>query len=97
MTPESNRHPQNVPGKYYVTEDCLACESCQDEAPNNFRYGDNLLSFVFKQPDTQKEVEQCEKAVECCPMEAVRNDGDSESNESQTDGSELRFSLLSGQ
>lgn len=81
MTSEWKKHPQNLPGKYYVTDDCLACESCQVEAPNNFRYGEDRLSFVFKQPATPEEVEQCEKAVECCPMEAVRNDGNSGPNE----------------
>ena len=96
MTPESKKNPQNVPGKYYVTEDCVACEACQYVAPNNFRYDDQLLSFVFKQPDTPAEVEQCEKAVEGCPMEAVRNDGNSEPIVSKTDDSELRPSLFSG-
>jgi ferredoxin len=76
MSYQPKKHPQNVPGKFYVTEDCLACESCQDAAPNNFRYGENGLSFVFKQPDTPEEVERCQQAVDRCPMEAIRNDGE---------------------
>ena len=71
----SKTHSQNVPGRFYVTEDCLACETCQNVAPNNFRYGDDGLSYVFKQPDDPEEIERCEKAVSGCPMEAVRDYG----------------------
>ena len=70
-----NNHPQNVSGRFYVTEDCLACETCQSVAPKNFRYGDNGLSYVFKQPSTPEELDQCEEAVAGCPLEAVRDDG----------------------
>ena len=28
---------------------------------DNFRYGENLLSFVFKQPDTPEEIERCQQ------------------------------------
>ncbi|HEV8430075.1 MAG TPA: ferredoxin [Pyrinomonadaceae bacterium] len=75
MESKPEMHPQNVPGRFYVTQDCLACESCQVVAPNNFRYGDNGLSYVFKQPSDPEELKQCEEAVDYCPMEAVRNDG----------------------
>ena len=74
---EPMKHPQNVPGRFYVTEDCLACETCQFVAPKNFRYGDNGLSYVFKQPSDPEEIKQCEEAVFGCPMEAVRDDGES--------------------
>jgi len=81
MNYQPKKHPQNVLGRFYVTEDCLACESCQAAAPNNFRYGENGLSFVFRQPETPEEVEQCQQAVDLCPTEAVRNDGDSATQE----------------
>lgn len=84
MSYQPKRHPQNVPGRFYVTEDCLACEACQDAAPKNFRYGENGLTFVFKQPRTPEEAEQCEQAVARCPMEAIRNDGESATNFSTT-------------
>lgn len=69
------KHPQNVPGRFYVTEDCLACETCQAVAPKNFRYGDSGLTYVFKQPSDPEEVKQCEEAVFLCPLEAIRDDG----------------------
>ena len=74
MSETSKKHPQNVPGKFYVTEDCLACQACQEVAPNNFRYEDGL-SFVFSQPKSLEEEKQCEEAVTNCPLEAVRSDG----------------------
>ena len=76
MSNQPKKNPQNVPGKFYVSEDCVACEACQDAAPNNFRYGENGLSFVFKQPVNSEEADQCQEAVDCCPMEAVRSDGE---------------------
>ena len=76
MGDQPNRLPQNVPGRFYVTEDCLACEACQQVAPNNFRYGENGLSYVFKQPSTTDEEKQCQEAVSDCPMEAVKSDGE---------------------
>jgi ferredoxin len=75
METEPKKHPQNVPGRFYVTEDCLACETCQSVAPKNFRYGEVGLSYVFKQPSDPEEVKQCVEAVFYCPMEAVRDDG----------------------
>ena len=75
MSSQPMRHPQNVPGRFYVTEDCLACEVCQDVAPNNFRYGEYGMSYVFKQPTTPQEVKHCEEAMDGCPLEAIQDDG----------------------
>ena len=71
---QPKKHPQNAPGKFCVTEDCLACENCQIAAPNNFRYDDNGATYVFKQPDNAAEEAQCQRALEDCPMEAIGSD-----------------------
>ena len=42
---EAKIHTLNVQGRYYVTDQCLACEACQAAAPNNFRYGDDWMRF----------------------------------------------------
>jgi len=71
---QPRKHPQNVPGRFYVTEDCLACESCQTLAPKNFRYGEYGLSFVFKQPANAAELGQCLEALYHCPLEAIKDE-----------------------
>lgn len=72
---------ENAPGKFYVTDDCLACEACQDVAPGNFRYGEYSMSYVFKQPTTPEELRQCQEAMEGCPLEAIWDDGTSATQE----------------
>jgi len=52
----------------------MACEVCQQLAPNNFRYGEDRRSFVFTQPRNAEEEKQCEEAVTNCPLEAVKSD-----------------------
>jgi ferredoxin len=63
-------NPLNVPGKYYVTEDCLACQVCVDTVPGHFRMHEGL-AYVYKQPDTPEAEEQCEEAVRTCCVEAI--------------------------
>lgn len=76
MSEEIKKHPLNVKGKYYV--DCETCLNhlCFDGAPSNFRFDDEeCCAYVFKQPQTLKEEEQCHQAFLSCPVEAVHNDG----------------------
>lgn len=71
-------HPNHVKGKYYVDEDtCLACATCYDEAPENFKWDkDTGTSYMFKQPETAKEEAQCREAMRYCAVEAICDDGD---------------------
>lgn len=72
----SNRYPDNVPGKYYVDDQCIDCDLCRETAPDNFTRNDNGgYSFVFKQPTTPEEEARCKEAMEGCPVEAIGNDG----------------------
>ena len=74
MSDEREKHPKNVSGRFYVTNDCLACDACVDTAPDNFRM-DEGLSYVYKQPSTPEEEKRCHEAMEHCPMEAIWDDG----------------------
>jgi ferredoxin len=74
MNEAPKKNPLNAPGKYYVTEDCLACEVCVDDAPNIFRMADGM-SHVYKQPATPEEERQCQEAINTCCVEAIRDDG----------------------
>ncbi len=77
MAELENRYPDNVPGKFYVDDQCIDCDLCRETAPNNFvRNEDGGYTFVVKQPDSPDEVRQCEEAMEGCPVEAIGCDGE---------------------
>lgn len=77
MADKHNKHPENVPGRYYVDVECIDCDVCRDTAPENFiRLDDGGYSYVYRQPDTPAEEDQCKEAMESCPVEAIGNDGD---------------------
>ncbi len=72
----ANRYSENVPGKYYVDDQCIDCDLCRETAPNNFmRNEDGSYSYVFKQPATPEEEGLCKEAKEGCPVEAISDDG----------------------
>ena len=75
---EIKLHPLQAEGKYYVNQNwCTCCLTCVEEAPENFSFdNDGLGSYVFRQPETPAEFAACEAAVQCCPHEAIHNDGD---------------------
>jgi ferredoxin len=67
--------PDNVPGQYYVDRQCIDCDVCRDTSPANFtRNDENGYSYVYKQPETQVEIELCEEALNACPVEAIGDD-----------------------
>ena len=71
----NGRLPDNVPGKYYVDRQCIDCDVCRDTSPENFaRSDENGYSYVYKQPDTPKEIELCNEALDACPVEAIGDD-----------------------
>jgi ferredoxin len=77
MSNEPMKNPLNAQGKYYVTDDCLACEVCVDDAPDIFRMdNDTGMSYVYKQPTTPEEEKKCQEAILTCCVEAIRGDGE---------------------
>ncbi len=76
MPNPNEKQPENAPGTWYVDVNCIDCDVCRETAPNNFKQqSDKGYSFVYKQPVTPAEVEQCKEAKEACPVEAIGNDG----------------------
>ena len=70
--------PENVPGKYYVDEECIDCNLCSEIAPDNFRVNEEEgHDYVYKQPTTGEEEDLCVEAMESCPVEAIGDDGNS--------------------
>lgn len=75
MADKSKIVAENVPGRYYVDEECILCGDCVERAPDNFAMGDQY-AYVQKQPEGADEEEQCQDATECCPVEAIGDDGE---------------------
>jgi ferredoxin len=72
----SRKYPENVPGAFYVDDQCIDCDLCRETAPANFkRNEDGGYSYVFKQPALPEELTQCTEAMEGCPVEAIGTDG----------------------
>ncbi len=76
MAEKENKWSDNAPGKFYVDDQCIDCDACRTEAPENFvRNDEHGYSFVTKQPSSDKEEESCDAAMEACPVEAIgKND-----------------------
>ena len=76
MADKSAKLPENVPGKYYVDDQCIACDACVAEAGDFFEMNDEEgHAFVKKQPESDSDIEACENALSACPVEAIGNDG----------------------
>jgi len=66
----------NAEGKFYVDDQCIACDACVVEAPRFFSMNDtDGHAFVSKQPTTPQEIQECLDALEGCPVEAIGQDG----------------------
>lgn len=76
MADKTERYDDNVAGAWYVDKKCILCSVCHETAPKNFKEaesGDH--DVVFKQPENQEEIHQCEEAMAACPVEAIGQDG----------------------
>ena len=59
MANKSDKWPVNVPGKFYVDQQCIDCDLCRETAPGSFsRYDEGGYSYVMKQPATEEEVDR---------------------------------------
>lgn len=77
MADKEDRNQENVVGKFYVDSSCIDCDLCRETAPKNFtRSDDEGYSYVYNQPTSPEEEEQCREAMEGCPVEAIGDDGE---------------------
>ncbi|HRK01844.1 MAG TPA: ferredoxin [Oligoflexia bacterium] len=72
MADKNKKWEDNVPGKFFVDDQCIDCDACRTEAPSNYtRNNSHGYSYVFKQPTTPEEEKACQAALEACPVEAI--------------------------
>ncbi len=78
MSMEGRKHPLNAPGKYYIDQDYCTCSAaCVDAAPEFYKMDENSDIYVVKQPSTPEEEMRCREGMQVCPVEAIRDDGQS--------------------
>jgi ferredoxin len=76
MANKNARFKQNIDGKYYVDDSCIACDACCVEAPKFFAMNDDEgHAYVKLQPITPDDLTDAENALAACPVEAIGNDG----------------------
>ena len=77
MADKDAKLPENVPGTFYVDDQCIDCDACRETAPDFFtRNDDRGYSFVHTQPASDADIELCREALEGCPVEAIGEDGE---------------------
>jgi ferredoxin len=77
MAVKANKNEGNIPGKFYVDDQCIDCDLCREMCPECFRRDeDSGYSVVFKQPEDEDEIAMCEDAMENCPVNAIGDDGE---------------------
>lgn len=76
------KHPKNVAGKFYCTdpddengEGCIACNVCYNGAPDFFAEDEDGNAYVYKQPESEDDMELCVEQMEACPVGSIGDDG----------------------
>ena len=66
----------NVDGKWYIDENCIACEACLEFAEGYIEMDEEIgFCKVVKQPTDSEGEEAMVEAQESCPVEAIGDDG----------------------
>jgi ferredoxin len=77
MANKKARVNQNVIGKFYVDDQCIACDNCVVDAPRFFAMNKvDGFAYVYKQPKLEAEIKICIEALNDCPVEAIGSDED---------------------
>ncbi len=65
---------ENVPGAFFVMDNCIDCDLCRQSAPQVFKrhsVGNAGYSFVWAQPRNDREEDLARDAMRGCPVEAI--------------------------
>jgi ferredoxin len=76
MADKKNKWPENIIGKFYVDNQCIACDACVVEAKRFFTMNTtDGHAYVSAQPKTENDLKECMEALNSCPVEAIGKDG----------------------
>jgi ferredoxin len=69
---QSRRRPENVPGCFFIDEECISCGACWRLAPTFiFSHPVHTFAFFSRQPVTDRETRVAEEALLICPVGAI--------------------------
>lgn len=72
MADKNAKVKENIPGRFYVDQNCIACDACVFSAEHFFAMEDDQgHAYVKKQPETEEEIKDCKIALEGCPVGAI--------------------------
>jgi len=70
----SAKAAENVPGEFFVMDNCIDCDLCRRTAPQIFKrhnVGNSGYSFVWNQPKNDRQKELGREAMQACPVDAI--------------------------
>ena len=77
MADKTIKVPENAPGKWYVDDTCVPCQTCLTEAPTLLKWNDDETKVYFvKQPANAEEEKAAESARDVCPTASIGDDGE---------------------
>lgn len=85
MANPERKHPDNVPGHWFVDESCIDCDASRQCAPDIFGHVAGQ-SVVIRQPETEDEVQRAARALLICPTASIGVAGDAGSLRPHFDG-----------
>jgi ferredoxin len=84
MADKDDIFEDNVGGQYifkgkrysfYVDKECIFCHECTREAPSNFAESEEAdHDYVYKQPESEQELNECLEAMDACPVDSIGYD-----------------------
>ena len=82
MANNKMKHSMNVAGAWYTThqddpngEGCIACTICYTDASEFFKEDEDGNAYVYKQPETKDEIQQCQDMADTCSVGSIGSDG----------------------
>ncbi len=70
MADRSARHPENIPGEFFVDTRCIDCDQCRQIAPRVFR-AHRGQAIVYRQPETEHDLRRAQMALVTCPTASI--------------------------
>jgi glyoxylase-like metal-dependent hydrolase (beta-lactamase superfamily II) len=70
MANPERKHPDNVPGPWFVDDSCIDCDASRQCAPDIFGHVGGQ-SVVIRQPETEDEVLRAARALLVCPTASI--------------------------